>query len=95
MKTKEQEQLVQRINFCARTLKAFGAGQLIVDANTPLLRYEVNDCGKIRIYRTLEELEAFTERLITNRYRPSDTSEMTRSTRRGMRRSRIHAAWVA
>lgn len=92
MKTKEEEQLVQRINFCARTLKAFGAGQLFVDACTPVLRYEVNDCGKIRIYRTLEELEAFTEKLIANRYRPSDVHL---AARRGMRRSRIHAEWVA
>lgn len=92
METKEQKELIQRINFCARTLKAFGAGQLIVDANSPVLRYEVNDCGKIRIYRTLEELEAFTEKLITNRYRPSDAHA---AARRGMRRSRIHAAWVA
>ena len=92
MRTREQEQLVQRINFCARTLKAFGAGKLIVDANTPVLRYEVNDYGKIRVYRTLEELEAFTEKLITNRYRPSDAYT---AARRGVRRSRMHAAWVA
>lgn len=92
METKEQTQLIGRINFCARTLKAFGAGQLIVDAGTPVLRYQVNDYGKIRIYRTLEELEAFTEKLITNRYRPSDAHI---AARRGMRRSRIHTEWVA
>ena len=87
-----REQLIGRINFCARTLKAFGAGQLIVNANYPTLRFEVNDCGRIRTYRTLEELESFAEALITNRHR-SAHSYCTAS--RGARRSRRVAAWVA
>lgn len=87
-----QEQLIGRINFCARTLKAFGAGQLIVDASYPTLRFEVNDCGRIRIYRTIEELESFAEALISNRHRSAHTF---RAASRGVRRSRQMAAWVA
>lgn len=91
-KMENKEQIIGRINFCARTLKAFGAGQLIVDAGYPTLRFEVNDCGRIRIYRTLEELESFAEALITNRHRRAHSY---RAASRGVRRSRQMAAWVA
>lgn len=86
------EQIAGRINFCVRTLKAFGAGQLIVDANYPTLRYEVNDHGRIRVYRTLEALESFAESLIANRHRNTNTRQ---AVCRGIRRSRRTAAWVA
>lgn len=81
MMTKELELLAERINFCAHTLKVFGAGTLIVNTTLPKLRYEVNSLGKVRVYRTIEELEAFAERLIDNRKRPSYNTRYTRSRR--------------
>lgn len=88
----KQDEIIGRINFCARTLKAFGAGEIIVDAGYHTLRFEVNDCGRIRTYRTLEELESFAEALIANRHR-SAHSYSTASRR--ARRSRHMATWVA
>lgn len=81
MMNEEMNELVKRINFCAHTLKAFGAGELIVDATRPNFRYEVNSMGKVRFYRTIEELEAFAEHLIDNRKRPSYNTRYTRSRR--------------
>lgn len=81
MMNEEMKALAERINFCAHTLKAFGAGELIVYATRPNFRYEVNSMGKVRFYRTIEELEAFAEHLIDNRKRPSYNTRYTRSRR--------------
>ena len=79
--TNESSKLIERINFCARTLKAFGAGKLIVNANYPTLRYEVNNMGMVRVYRTLDDLETFIEHLIEKRSRPSYNTRYTKSRR--------------
>ena len=63
MMNEEMKALDERINFCAHTLKAFGSGELIVDATRPNFRYEVNSMGKVRFYRTIEELEASQEEI--------------------------------
>ena len=81
MMTEEMKALTARIDFCAHTLKAFGAGELIVYTTYPNFRYEVNNMGKVRIYRTIEELEAFAEHLIDNRKRPSYNTRYARSRR--------------
>ena len=79
--TEEMKALAERINFCAHTLKVFGAGELIVDTTRPNFRYEVNSMGKVRTYRTIEELESFAEHLIDNRKRPSYNTRYARSRR--------------
>ena len=92
MTKEELQNLEKRVQFCQRTMKAFNAGMLLVDDSHNTLSYIVREYDRERVYRTLEDLEVFVERLIDDRRKNKNTY---RRVMRDIRRRKNATAWVA
>lgn len=92
MRTKEELQdLEKRVQFCQRTMRAFNAGILLVNDSHNTLNYIVREYDRERVYRTLEDLEVFVERLIDERHKNKNTY---RRVMRDIGRRENAARWV-
>lgn len=92
MTKKELQELEKRVQFCQRTMKAFNAGTLLVDTSHNTISFIVREYDRERVYRTLEDLETFVERLITNRHNNAHTYKRAM---RDIGRRENAATWVA
>jgi len=92
MTKKELQELEKRVHFCQRTMKAFNAGILLVDSSHNTMSFIVREYDRERVYRTLEDLETFVERLVDDRRKNVHTY---RRAMRDIGRRENAARWVS
>lgn len=92
MTKKELQELEKRVHFCQRTMKAFNAGILLVDGSHNTMSFIVREYDRERVYRTLEDLETFVERLVDDRRKNVHTY---RRAMRDIGRRENAARWVS